>query len=55
VPGDRDDGSTYPAPLRMPQALSHEHFLLWIRSECAVALSSIVRGSASPHLDAPQA
>ena len=37
--GDRDDGSTYPrrCATRMPHAFSHDHFLLWISSDCAAS------------------
>src|SRR5260370_10662573 len=37
---------------RTPHAFSHDHFLLWVSSECA-ASDSIVRSRASPHLYTP--
>jgi hypothetical protein len=38
--GDRDDGSTYgraAEPPVCPTPSSHDHFLLWISSECAAS------------------
>ena len=37
---------------RMPQAFSHDHFLLWVSIDCAASYS-IARSMLSPHLETP--